>query len=135
MYPFLNSARGGVGLGASGRLMRIDFPHESPPLLHKQQTRLTKTGTELRLYTILPLPISYAVWHMLGGWVNPHREQQTIPQGQTSSPPKSFFTPTAKARPDQAALATSAGAGATGLVLGFNPGRKIWSERISCNGQ
>jgi len=32
---------------------------------------------------------------MLGGWVNPHREQQTIPQGQTSLPPKSFFTPTA----------------------------------------
>jgi len=26
---------------------------------------------------------------MLGGWVNPHREQQTIPQGQTSIPPKS----------------------------------------------
>jgi len=23
---------------------------------------------------------------MLGGWVNPHREQQTIPQGQTSIP-------------------------------------------------
>jgi len=54
------------------------------------------------------------VTSMLGGWVNPHREQQTIPQGQTSSPPKSFFTPTAKARPDQAALATSAEArGAT----------------------
>jgi len=34
---------------------------------------------------------------MLGGWVNPHREQQTTPQGQTSSPPKSCFTPTAKA--------------------------------------
>ena len=51
---------------------------------------------------------------MLGEWVNPHREQQTISQGQTSSPPKSFFTPTAKARPDQAALATSAEArGAT----------------------
>jgi len=33
--------------------------------------------------------------HMLGGWVNPHREQHPIPQGQTSSPPKSFFTPTA----------------------------------------
>jgi len=31
-----------------------------------------------------------------------------MPQGQTSSPPESFFTPTAKARPDQAALATSA---------------------------
>ena len=52
--------------------------------------------------------------NMLGGWVNPHREQQTIPRGQTSNPPKSFFTPTAKARPDQAALATSAEArGAT----------------------
>jgi len=45
---------------------------------------------------------------MLGGWVNPHRDQQTIPQNQTSSPPKSVFTPTSKARPDQAALATSA---------------------------
>jgi len=32
---------------------------------------------------------------MLGGWVNPHREQQTIPQGQTSITPKSFSTPTA----------------------------------------
>ena len=28
--------------------------------------------------------------YMLGGWVNPHREQQTIPQGQTSLPPKSL---------------------------------------------
>jgi len=33
--------------------------------------------------------------YMLGGWVNPHREQQTIPQGQTSIPPKSLSTPTA----------------------------------------
>jgi len=41
---------------------------------------------------------------MLGGWVNPHREQQTIPQGQTSIPPKSFSTPTAKSRHDPAAL-------------------------------
>jgi len=32
---------------------------------------------------------------MLGGWVNPHREQQTIPQGQTSIPPKYFSTPMA----------------------------------------
>jgi len=45
---------------------------------------------------------------ILGGWVNPHREQETITQGQTSSPPNFFFTPTAKARLDQAALATSA---------------------------
>ena len=33
--------------------------------------------------------------YMPGGWANPHREQQTIPQGQTSIPPKSFSTPTA----------------------------------------
>ena len=32
---------------------------------------------------------------MRGGWVNSHREQQTIPQGETSIPPKSFSTPTA----------------------------------------
>ena len=36
--------------------------------------------------------------YMLGGWVNPHREQQTIPQGQTSLPPKYFSTPTANGR-------------------------------------
>ena len=45
---------------------------------------------------------------VLGEWVNPHRERQTIPQGQTSSPPNSFLTPTAKARPNQAAIATAA---------------------------
>jgi len=45
---------------------------------------------------------------------HPHRGQQTIPQRQRSSPPRSFFTPTDKAHPDQAALATSAEArGAT----------------------
>jgi len=27
---------------------------------------------------------------MLGGWVNPHREQQTIPQGQISKPAQIF---------------------------------------------
>jgi len=59
-------------------------------------------------------PLRYCQLSRLGGWVNPHREQQTIPQGPTSSPPKSFFTPTAKAHPDQAVLATSAEArGAT----------------------
>ena len=30
----------------------------------------------------------------------PTQRAQTIPQGQTSSPPKSFLTPTAKARPN-----------------------------------
>jgi len=33
--------------------------------------------------------------HMLGEWVNPHREQHTIPHGQTSITPNSFSTPTA----------------------------------------
>ena len=48
------------------------------------------------------------LYTVLGEWVNPHRERQTIPQGQTSSPPKSSLTPTAKARPNQAAIATAA---------------------------
>jgi len=55
-------------------------------------------GREM-MATCLPL-LSARAWvldgsSMLGGWVNPHREQQTIPQGQTSIPPKSFSTPTA----------------------------------------
>jgi len=45
---------------------------------------------------------------VLGEWVNPRRERQTIPQGQISSPPKSVLTPTAKAHPNQAAIATAA---------------------------
>ena len=40
-------------------------------------------------------PNLYFAIDILGGWVNSHREQQTIPQGQTSIPPKSFPTPTA----------------------------------------
>jgi len=68
---------------------------------------------------------------MLGGWVNPHREQQTIPQGQTSSPPKYVFTPTAKARPDQAALATSAEArGATHRARPRSPSRVLGLYKI-----
>jgi len=51
--------------------------------------RKEKKTTESRL------SISRLVPSMLGGWVDPHREQQTIPQGQTSIPPKSFSTPTA----------------------------------------
>jgi len=38
---------------------------------------------------------------MLGGWVNPTREQQTIPQGPTSSPPKSFFTQVLEGHTDE----------------------------------
>jgi len=30
--------------------------------------------------------LNYEAARMLGGWVNPQREQQTIEQGQTSSP-------------------------------------------------
>jgi len=62
------------------------------------------------IHRAMPQPILRPLAHtpMLGRWLNPHREQQTIPQGQTSSPPKYVSTLTAKARPDQAALATSA---------------------------
>jgi len=61
---------------------------------------------------------------MPGGWVNLHREQQSIPQGQTTSPLKYFLTPTAKARPGQAALAKSAGAqGATHRARPRSPSR------------
>jgi len=42
------------------------------------------------------------------GSTHTESNKQTIPQGQTSIPPKSFSTPAAKARPDKAALATSA---------------------------
>jgi len=50
---------------------------------------------------------------VLGELVNPHRERQTISRGQTLIPPKSFFTPTAKARQDKAAIATAAEAPGT----------------------
>jgi len=51
---------------------------------------------------------------MLGGWVNPHREQQTIPQGQTSKPAQIFPHANGQSAPGKAALATFAGApGAT----------------------
>jgi len=64
--------------------------------------------------------------YMLGGWVNPDREQQSIPPGHASSPPKYFFTPTAKARPDQATLATSAEARrATHRARPRSPSRSI----------
>jgi len=72
---------------------------------------------------------------MHGGWINPHREQQTIPQGQTSSPPKYFVTPTAKARPDQAALARSAEArGATHRARPRSPSQfffRIREKRVT----
>ena len=54
-------------------------------------------------------------------------------QDLTSSPPKSFFTPTAKARPDQAALATSAearGATHTEHGLGVLPFHEIAISNI-----
>ena len=70
----------------------------------------TNTTNRCQLTTLSSLSLNRIM-------VDPHREQQTIPQGQPSSPPRSFFTPTAKARPDRAALATSAEAqGATHRV-------------------
>ena len=71
-------------------------------------TRRRERGWRRRLGWSLSNEPRGAGGRMLGGWVNPHREQQIIPQGQTTNPPKSFCTPTAKASPDQAALATSA---------------------------
>ena len=63
---------------------------------------------------LLNQPLHQNSESLVGRWVNPHREQQTIPQGHTSSPPKFVCPPTAKARPDQASIATSAEArGAT----------------------
>jgi len=51
---------------------------------------------------------------VLGVWVNPHRERQTIPQGPTSKPAQIFPHANGQSAPDQAALATFAGArGAT----------------------
>ena len=55
---------------------------------------------------------------MLGGWVNPHREQQTMPQGQTSIPPKSFSTPTANGQSaPRSGSARGVGRGAESFTL------------------
>jgi len=56
---------------------------------------VTRTQNEQRRNECFPGVPQYPLFLVLGGWVNPHREQQTIPQGQTSIPPKSFSTPTA----------------------------------------
>jgi len=60
-----------------------------PQVLH------TKKGAHRPTHRHLTHKQSTTRNDMLGAWVNPHREQQTIPQGQTSLPPKSFSTPTA----------------------------------------
>ena len=61
---------------------------------------------------------------MLGGWVNPHREQQTIPQGQTSKPAQIFPHANGQIAPGKAALATFAGApGATHRARPRSPSR------------
>jgi len=63
---------------------------------------------------------------MLGGWVNPHREQQTIPQGQTSKPAQIFPHANGQSAPGKAALATFAGApGATHRARPRSPSRKF----------
>jgi len=59
------------------------FGHPTPPLhrTHYCAQYCFPSTPCIAMYTI----------PMLGGWVNPHREQQTIPQGQTSIPPKIFL--------------------------------------------
>ena len=67
---------------------------------------------------------------MLGGWVNPHREQQTIPQGQTSKPAQIFSHANGQSAPGKAALATFAGApGATHRARPRSPSRGIDEKR------
>ena len=100
------------------------------PMPCRCASRLTLTPRDasmLSRYRFIYLSIN--ITDMLGGWVNPHRKQQTIPQGQTLRPPKSFFTLTAKARPDQAAFATSAEArGATHRARPRSPSRGRWMD-------
>jgi len=62
--------------------------------MSKLKTWLTWIGLRVNHVSCI-LFLGLRVNPMLGGWVNPHREQQTIPQGQTSIPPKYFSTPTA----------------------------------------
>jgi len=67
-----------------------------------------------------------AVFIMLGGWVNPHREQQTIPQGQTSLPPKSFSTPTANGQSAPLVVCV------TGFSLSTGEHSFVWSCVALC---
>jgi len=82
----------------SSHIIRIDgFARNPLPQLHcttvnmNHQPNTRSTSYWIHVYRQKPT----AVFPMLVGWVNPHRyrEQQTIPQGQTSSPPKSYFSP------------------------------------------
>jgi len=92
----------------------IDSADVSISCKEKHSSTYEVAGRRPCALTLQPVNVEDISISYFGGWVNPHREQQTIPQGQTSIPPKYFFMPTAKARPDQAALATSAEArGAT----------------------
>jgi len=77
---------------------RRQTPADAPTLLKRSMpTKLVEYVEQGQEYGIL---FTFSLFReyvhlMLGGWLNPHREQQTIPQGQTSIPPKSFSTPTA----------------------------------------
>ena len=75
------------------------------PVLHCLCMRHLPSDVRWLGFEDLPSELSSPV---LGEWVDPHRERHTIPQGQTSSPPQSFLTPTAKARPNLAAIAMAA---------------------------
>ena len=69
----------------TGQAFRVTR-HPSPALLTRMHRR-EKTSASIQ-------PGSHGVYTytaMLGGWANPHREQQTIPQSQTSIPPKIFL--------------------------------------------
>ena len=65
------------------------------PLSRREDARLVLTKVGNQHLAGLGLGLTPRVYppvssYMLGGWVNPHREQQTIPQGQTSKPAQIF---------------------------------------------
>ena len=92
----------------------------------QQNTPPTRTQSEQRRNgEIQPVGTGDTpITDMLGRWVNPHREQQTIPQGQTSKPAQIFPHANGQSAPGKAALATFAGApGATHRARPRSPSR------------
>jgi len=87
--------------------------HE-PPRVNPKQNEFSHSGSLPKKRNRVNSIKKQVKHYMLGGWVNPHREQQTIPQGQTSKPAQIFPHANGQSAPGKAALATFAGApGAT----------------------
>ena len=88
--------------------------------------RLVCAPTDPPRHSWLPSGAHTVCVCVLGVWVNPHRERQTIPQGQTSKPAQIFPHANGQSAPGKAALATFAGArGATHQARPRSPSR-LW---------